>query len=275
MRNKIVVLLALLAITGFAAASALTVKHRQETASLHAERFSIGELFVLDQTTLSPTLAAAEPAGVLGSPVEMASGVPTANTRLTRDHWQYAVRVKEALAGGVTGGQFTVELSVDGVFRSLVYVSQSTNEPSTASTEGVQVVFDLGLSIQPSSLYFVQVKPYTPPGQTIAHTLRSGMDGNNAYAWFGANGALEPTITLAMGNALALTAKNDDTSTNLAPHNIGIKSGTALADPPGFSGRVDTIGEEATITWTPTAAGTYTYVCEFHGSMVGTITVTA
>ena len=29
-----------------------------------------------------------------------------------------------------------------------------------------------------------------------------------------------------------------------------------------------------TISWTPTAAGTYYYICEYHPSMLGTITIT-
>ena len=29
-----------------------------------------------------------------------------------------------------------------------------------------------------------------------------------------------------------------------------------------------------TISWTPIAAGTYYYICEYHPSMLGTITIT-
>ena len=32
--------------------------------------------------------------------------------------------------------------------------------------------------------------------------------------------------------------------------------------------------QSATVSWTPTEAGTYYYICEYHPSMLGTITVT-
>ena len=40
-----------------------------------------------------------------------------------------------------------------------------------------------------------------------------------------------------------------------------------------ISGVTNNGSESATITWTPTATGTFYYQCSLHGGMVGTITI--
>lgn len=276
MRNKIVVLLALVAVTGFAAAGALTVKQRNEAASLHAERFSIGELFVFESSAISPVLADANAAGVVGSPVEMTSGMPGANTALVRDHWQYSVRIQEASIVGVASGQYLIELQVDGLaLPSPIVIGQATSEAS--AKEGVVAAFDLGATILPSSLYYVVVKPYTPPGEIVSYTVRSGFE-TTTNRWIGVgdpiNNVFNPAISFAMGKTLSITARNTD-GAGAAPHNIGIKASGASTpiSPPGWSSTIDADAEEVTISWTPASAGTYTYNCQYHPSMVGTITV--
>lgn len=276
MRNKIVVLLALVALTGFAAAGALTVKQRNEAASLYAERFSVGELFVFEASAISPVLADASAAGVVGSPVEMTSGPPGANTALVRDHWQYSVRIQEASIVGVTSGQFLIELQVDGAtLPSPIVIGQATSEAN--AREGVVAAFDLGATILSSSLYYVAVKPYTPPTEIVSYTVRSGFE-SATNRWIGVGGPINdvfnPAISFAMGKTLSITARNTD-GEDPAPHNIGIKASgsTTPISPPGWSSTIDADGEEVTISWTPASAGDYTYNCQYHSSMEGTITV--
>ena len=40
------------------------------------------------------------------------------------------------------------------------------------------------------------------------------------------------------------------------------------------SGITNNGASTGTVSWTPTEAGTYYYICEYHPSMIGTITVT-
>lgn len=270
MTKKIAALLALVAVAGLAAASALTVKQRQDTVTLHAERYTVGELFVVEGSALAPVPATLGALGVVGSPVEMTAANATARTPLVQDQWMYSVVVREANAGAVTGGQFSVELQLNG--QSVGTVLASQNAADATAIEGIRASFGIGPTVDRSSLYYVVVKPYVPLGPTLSYTVRSNPNGN--YTWVGVGGSIDgqvgPSIAAALGTTIQMTARNAD---GIA-HNLGFRSGSALVNPPGWSPTITADGEEATLAWTPSAAGTYTYACQFHASMTGTITVT-
>lgn len=270
MNKKLVVLAALVALAGFAAAASLTVKQRQDTASLYAERYTVGEMFTLEPSALAPVAASLPATGAQASPVEMASGFPSARTSLVQDHWMYSVVVKEPTSGAVGSGVFGIELQLDGASIGTVYATQGLAE--AGAVEGVRASFDLGSTVGSSALYYIVVKPYVPTGPTIAATVRSNPNGN--LTWLGVGGSIDsvvnPTISLALGSTFQLTAKNADGGT----HNLGFKDAAGtLVNPPGWSANIDTTGAETTIAWTPPSAGSYTYRCQFHTGMVGTITV--
>ena len=119
----------------------------------------------------------------------------------------------------------------------------------------------------------INLNPFTTndlvegPGEgprNLAYTLNAS--DNNDYIVTGDATGNDPEITARIGDTL--------TFTNLAinDHQMFIKTtpGTGLGD--GVAG---VTGQgTGTVTWTPTAAGTYYYQCVNHAGMVGTITVT-
>jgi plastocyanin len=58
---------------------------------------------------------------------------------------------------------------------------------------------------------------------------------------------------------------------NAAGHPFYLKTTAGTGNT--ISGVTNNGAESATVTWTPTSAGTYYYQCSLHGGMVGTITV--
>lgn len=175
----------------------------------------------------------------------------------------------EATPGAVAGGAFLVSLLVDGAPAGSVRVEQRDANPN--ALEGARVAFSLGPALQPSALYYVEVKPDLAGGPTVAFTVRSVA----GPAWQGAGGAIEgatnPALSLPLGGTLRLTARNADAGF----HNVGLRDANGnLVTPPGWSDDIDATGEEVTLAWTPSAAGTFTYACRYHAAMTGTLTVT-
>lgn len=267
MHKKIVALAALVAVAGLAAAAgALTVKQRSDTASLYAERYTVGELFVVDDSTLAPIVSTIGNAGVAGAPVELASPLADARVGLVQDQWAYRVKLKESSAGAVSAGQYVIELQVNGVALATLYIEQTTADAN--AVEGVLASFGLGPEIQTSSLYYVVVKPHTPTGPTAAFTVRSATGDQ----WVGVGGAIEgatnPTLNVPVGATLRLTARNGDGGY----HNIGLRDaqgGQVVA----YTENIDATGEEQTLVWAGATAGTFTYRCAYHPDMKGQVAV--
>ena len=82
------------------------------------------------------------------------------------------------------------------------------------------------------------------------------------------------------GNNLTVTVNVGDTLNfvvNASGHPFFIKTAATT----GTGNQVSTPAatnqgtQSGTVSWTPNTAGTYYYICQYHGSMVGTITVSA
>lgn len=263
---------ALLAI-GAVAAGSLSVTQKADTSSVFAERFAISEQFVVDASNVWVAKEAHAALGVQGSGIEMGASLPAARTVLRPDEWVYTVVVKEAGLATALGGDFTIELFVDEESAGRIFVAQA--EPNHTVVEGVTASFAIGPGLSTSALYYVVVKPFVQVGPTIAFGVKSTPAGD--LTWTGVGGTVEgvvnPGLTLTLGSTLRLTAANGDGIL----HNVGIKdaSGT-LMSPPGWSPDFESLGQQQTVSWTPTAAGTYTYLCKYHAAtMKGTITVSA
>lgn len=266
-------LFVVISLLGIVAASNLVVNQKTDTTSVYAERYSLTEQFTVGQSSVWVAKADRAASGVQGTPVELSAGLPEARSFLPTDQWVYSVPVTEASAGSVAGGNFTIELFVDELSVGKLFVTQQTADP--AAIEGVTASFALGPIFSTSSLYYLVVKPFVQLGPTTTYTVESTPGGS--LTWTGVGGAIDaqvnPTLTVPVGGTLRVTAQNADGIT----HDIGIKdaSGT-LVNPPGWSPDFESVGASQTIGWTPSAAGTYTYMCKYHAStMRGTITVGA
>lgn len=266
MRQKTLLALGLLAVAGVAAAGAITVTQRTDLVSLFAERVTLRDGFTMTNSTILPSVLDLNPNGLEAFPLEMATPFGEARTSIVRDHWVYALTVQEKSTHEVTSGTFALRLMVDGTAVGAVYVKQASSDFN--QVEGVRASFDVGASLSPDALYYLDVRPFTPPGTTVAVTLRA--DPTGTLRWLGEGDAENPAISLPSGAALALTILG----TTDATHNIGVKNAAgALQTPPGWSDDIEADGATVTIAWTPSGAGSYTYVCKYHSTMAGTITV--
>lgn len=266
MRKAPLLAAVLLAGAAAAAASAITVTQRTDVLNVFAERIDLSQKLVLGTGAILPAPSA------LGAtaPVELDAAMPAARTAILRDQWTYAVDVREASADALPSGAFVVSLLVDNAPAGAVRVEQRAANPG--AIEGARVTFNLGAALQPSALYYVEVKPDAAGGPTVAFVVRSVAGPK----WEGVGGSIEgvanPSLSLPLGATLRLTARNADGGF----HDVGIRdAGGSVVTPPGWSDDVDAAGEEVTLAWTPSAAGTYSYACKYHSSMVGALAVTS
>lgn len=268
--NALAALAVVLIVAGAVTAANLTVNRRSDVSSLYAERFDVGERFTVTDPVIAPAALTRTALGVAESPAEIAGGNPEARTALTQDQWMYTVTVRESAVDSVATGRFTIELSLDGNSLGVLHVEQEIRQADTA--EGVRASFAVGASLPQSGLYYLVVKPFVPTANTVEFVLESEPGG--ALRWIGRGGSIEgvqnPTLAAISGETLRLRAKNGDGLV----HNIGIKSGATLINPPGWSTNIASTGDEIVIGWSA-LAGSYEYQCQYHPTtMKGTITVT-
>lgn len=264
-------LVAVVAVAGFAAAAALTVKQRADTSAVAAERLTIGEDFLLEASTLWPAMESRGALGVLGAAVELTPDLTRARTALQRDHWVYEVVVKEMKPDSITSGIYAITLHLDEQAVGTIHVKQEF--PLNTTIEGVRAQFSVGQAVAPSSLYYVVVRPVVETGPLVDYTVKSKEDGS--LVWVGVGGAIDgqdnPTLTMAKGATLRLNGRNGDG----VPHNLAIKN-TAGAIVAGPTPQFSQIGSGELLTFAPSAAGSFTYYCQLHPTtMKGTLTVSA
>ena len=118
--------------------------------------------------------------------------------------------------------------------------------------------FTLSSSITATSTYSISV---TSSGSSY---VLSGRDKNGSVS------GTHVTVTVNVGDTLNFAV-------NASGHPFFIKTSATT----GTGNQVSTPAatnqgtQSGTVSWTPNTAGTYKYICQYHGSMVGTITVSA
>ena len=125
-------------------------------------------------------------------------------------------------------------------------VSTETTSTETTSTETTTTTYNISVSAQSSSNY-----------------LLSGSDQNGNVS------GNDPSISAKVGDTFSFDVNSPGHPFYLINVSNGGTNSNNLIDGVSNNG-----ASSGTISWTPTTAGTYYYICEYHPSMLGTITIT-
>ena len=181
---------------------------------------------------------------------------------------QFTLAVTAAEGGGVssTGGTYddgtsvTITATANEGYRFTGWEgSDSTSESLTVtlnSDQTYQALFELvPVSV---SVYTISVT-----AQGSSNYILSGDDANGSVS------GNDPSVSLKVGDTLNFNVNASGHPFYLIKTSNGGVGSSNLIDGVSNNGTVS-----ATVSWTPTEAGTYYYICEYHPSMLGTITVT-
>ena len=124
--------------------------------------------------------------------------------------------------------------------------STETTSTETTSTETTSNTFSITVTAQGSSNYIL-----------------SGSDQNGNVS------GNDPSISAKVGDSFSFNVNSPGHPFYLIVISNGGTDSNNLIDGVSNNG-----ASSGTISWTPTAAGTYYYICEYHPSMLGTITIT-
>ena len=181
----------------------------------------------------------------------------------------YTLSVTASAVGGTVsteGGDFeegteiTITATANEGYRFTGWEgSDSTSESLTVtlnSDQTYQALFELvPVSV---SVYTISVT-----AQGSANYILSGDDANGSVS------GNDPSVSLKVGDTLNFNVNAQGHPFYLIKTSNGGFGSSNLIDGVSNNGTVS-----ATVSWTPTEAGTYYYICEYHPSMLGTITVT-
>jgi len=122
-----------------------------------------------------------------------------------------------------------------------------------------------------SGLRYNRYDAYYSIGSANTYNISASNVGAGAYSLSGSdrNGSVS-------GNNVTVTLNVGDTvnfSVNASGHPFWIKTTNNTGTGDGASGVTNNGAQSGTVSWTPSSSGTYYYICQFHGSMVGTISV--
>ena len=124
--------------------------------------------------------------------------------------------------------------------------STETSSTETASTETSSSTYNITVTAQSSSNYAL-----------------SGADQNGSVS------GNDPSVSIKVGDTF-----NFNLNVPGHPFFIITNSNGGFESNNLPSGITNNGASTGTVSWTPTEAGTYYYICEYHPSMIGTITVT-
>ena len=109
---------------------------------------------------------------------------------------------------------------------------------------------------------------------TLTHNITVTNNGASDYVLTGTDrtsthsSANDPTVTLMIGDTINFAV-------NASGHPFFIKTAATTGTGDQASGVTNNGAENGTVSWTPDTVGTYYYICQYHGAMVGTINATA
>jgi len=135
-------------------------------------------------------------------------------------------------------------ITVQNIINDTSAISEVSTE--TTSTETTTTTYNISVSAQSSSNY-----------------LLSGSDQNGNVS------GNDPSISAKVGDTFSFDVNSPGHPFYLINVSNGGTNSNNLIDGVSNNG-----ASSGTISWTPTTAGTYYYICEYHPSMLGTITIT-
>ena len=117
----------------------------------------------------------------------------------------------------------------------------------------------------------IQVGALDDTYATNTYAINVSNSGSSAYTLSGndASGSIS-------GNNITVNIEIEDTvtfSVSASGHPFWIKTAQTTGTGDAVSGVTNNGTQSGTVSWTPSAVGTYYYICQYHGSMVGTIIV--
>ena len=124
--------------------------------------------------------------------------------------------------------------------------SNDTSSSDTSSSDSNNTNYSFTITAQNSSDYIVE-----------GNDQNGNVSGN------------DPSISVKVGDTLNL-----DINASGHPLFLIISSNGGFGSSNLVSGASNNGAENGSITWSPSTVGTYYYICEYHSSMIGVITVT-
>ena len=131
----------------------------------------------------------------------------------------------------------TSDVTASATISGAISIAAATSSSTTASS------FSLDVTASNSSDY------------TLSGTDRNGNISGS-----------DPNLTFSVGDTISFVV-------NASGHPFYLKTVAGTGTGNTISGLTNNGTESATISWTPTATGTFYYQCSLHGGMVGTITI--
>ena len=177
---------------------------------------------------------------------------------------QFTLAVSASNGGTVSteGGDFeegtevTITATANAGYRFTGWEgSDSTSESLTVtlnSDQTYQALFEL-----------IPVYTISVSAQGSANYILTGDDANGSVS------GNDPSVSLKVGDTINFNVSAQGHPFYLIKTSDGGFGSGNLIDGVSNNG-----AQSATVSWTPTEAGTYYYICEYHPSMLGTITVT-
>ena len=134
--------------------------------------------------------------------------------------------------------------------------SQSAGNFTLTGSSSSTIVHVFITVVQPSTAtYNINVTASNASNYTLSGSDRNGQVSGN-----------DPGITINLGDTLNFIV-------NAPGHPFYLKTVAGTGTGNTVSGASNNGTTNQTVSWTPTQAGTYYYICSLHGGMVGTITV--
>jgi len=107
----------------------------------------------------------------------------------------------------------------------------------------------------------------------ISYTINVANVGSSAYSLSGTDGngsvtGNNPALSFKVGSVVNFVV-------NATGHPFWVKTAATTGTADAAPGQTNGGAAVGTVRWQPSTVGTFYYICQFHGAMVGTITVTA